>query len=238
MVTREELYDLVWSQPMTKVCERFNVSSSYMARVCTLLNVPRPPRGYWAKLAVGKAPVAEALPDALPGDQVSWNEKGGTLPSSPPRRPRIPRARRAPAQKKTVSTDIHPLIRSARAEFLRSRPRENGGYLKPFKKLLPDVSASDAQLDYALRVTSKLYNELEALGARVVIAPGDRHWHCKSVDEREAPQKERQYSYRSSTAWSPMRPTVAFFEDAAIAIAVVEMETSPSVFTTCCMTQR
>lgn len=57
----------------------------------------------------------------------------------------------------------------------------------------------------------------------MVIAPGDRRWHCKSVDEREVSQKERQYSYRSSTAWSPMRPTVAFFEDAAIAIAVVEM---------------
>jgi len=223
MVTREELYDLVWSQPMTKVCERFSVSSSYMARVCTLLNVPRPPRGYWAKLAVGKAPAAEALPGAQPGDQQSWNEKGGPLPASPPRRPTIPRARRSPVQKRIASTDIHPLIRSSRAEFLRSRPRENGGYLKLFKKLLPDVSASDAQLDRVLGVASRLYNELEALGARVVIAPGDRRWHCKSVDEREVPQKDRQYSYRSSTAWSPMRPTVAFFEDAAIAIAVVEM---------------
>ena len=223
MVTREELYDLVWSQPMTRVCERFDVSSSYMARVCTLLNVPRPPRGYWAKLAVGKAPAAEALPDPLPGDQLTWNEKGGPLPASPQQRPSIPRKRRSPVQKRTASTGIHPLIRSARAEFLRSRPRENGGYLKPLKKLLPEVSASDAQLDRVLQVASRLYNELEALGARVVIAPGDRRWHCKSVDEREVPQKERQYSYRSSTAWSPMRPTVAFFEDAAIAVAVVEM---------------
>jgi hypothetical protein len=223
MITREELYDLVWSQPMTKVCERFDVSSSYMARVCSLMNVPRPPRGHWAKLAVGKAPAAETLPDALPGDQLIWNEKGGPLPASPQLRPTIPRRRRSPVQKRMASTDIHPLIRSARAEFLRSKPREDSGYLKPFKKLLPDVSASDVQLDRALQVASKLYNELEALGARVVVAPGDRRWHCKSVDEREVPQKERQYSYRSSTAWSPMRPTVAFFEDAAIAIAVVEM---------------
>ena len=80
-----------------------------------------------------------------------------------------------------------------------------------------------AQIDRALGLAGKLYNELEALGARVAIAPGDQRWHWKSVDEREVPQQERQYSYHSSSAWSPMRPTVAFFDGAVIAIAVVEM---------------
>jgi hypothetical protein len=56
VVSREELYELVWSTPMIKVAEKFTVSGSYMARVCSDLLVPRPERGYWAKLAVGKAP--------------------------------------------------------------------------------------------------------------------------------------------------------------------------------------
>jgi len=51
-LTREQLYTLVWAEPMIKVVARYGVSSSYMARVCTLLNVPRPERGYWAKLEV------------------------------------------------------------------------------------------------------------------------------------------------------------------------------------------
>ncbi|MDX3911649.1 MAG: hypothetical protein QHC67_17855 [Sphingobium sp.] len=66
MVSREELYQLVWSEPMTKIAARFGVSGSYLARICTMLNVPRPERGYWAKLAVGKAPLQPSLPDALP----------------------------------------------------------------------------------------------------------------------------------------------------------------------------
>ena len=33
---REALYALVWSEPMLKVSARYSVSSSYMARVCTL----------------------------------------------------------------------------------------------------------------------------------------------------------------------------------------------------------
>lgn len=45
-VSREALYEIVWDAPMLKVAARFGVSSSYMARVCTLLNVPRPERGY------------------------------------------------------------------------------------------------------------------------------------------------------------------------------------------------
>ena len=72
-VTREALYALVWSEPMLKVAARYDVSSSYLGRICTLLNVPRPERGYWAKLAVGKAPQKPALQDARPGDELAWS---------------------------------------------------------------------------------------------------------------------------------------------------------------------
>jgi hypothetical protein len=37
MISRDELYRLVWSQPMTKVAEQFNPSGSYLARICTQL---------------------------------------------------------------------------------------------------------------------------------------------------------------------------------------------------------
>ena len=72
VVSREELYELVWSMPMVKVATKFNVSGSYMARVCASLNVPRAERGYWAKLAVGKAPDKPSLPESQTGDQISW----------------------------------------------------------------------------------------------------------------------------------------------------------------------
>lgn len=75
-LTREALYELVWPEPMLKMAARFNVSSSYMARICTLLNVPRPERGYRAKFAVGKAPPKPQLPDARPGDELVWSRNG------------------------------------------------------------------------------------------------------------------------------------------------------------------
>lgn len=171
MATREQLYAQVWSEPMMKAGERYGVSGSYLARVCTSLNVPRPPRGYWTKLAVGKAPPQDPLPALLPGDAASWNEKGGPLPVA--RAPSPPPLVERPRRRKTgqVASTEHPLIRNYRGEFLRSRPKEAGGYLKPYKRLLPHVVSSEACLDHALSIASKLYNQLEAVGARVLIAP-------------------------------------------------------------------
>lgn len=60
-IAREELYEFVWAMPMIKVAGKFQVSGSYLARICTALQVPRPERGYWAKLAVGKASEAPPL---------------------------------------------------------------------------------------------------------------------------------------------------------------------------------
>lgn len=54
-VAREKLFEENWAEPMTKVAARYDVSSSFLARVCERLGVPRPPRGYWEQLRVGKA---------------------------------------------------------------------------------------------------------------------------------------------------------------------------------------
>ena len=75
-LTREALYALVWSEPMLKVAARYDVSSSYMARVCTLLNVPRPHRS-WADL-LGVLPAAMEI--AARRDFVT--QVSATLPQS------------------------------------------------------------------------------------------------------------------------------------------------------------
>lgn len=51
---RTELYEKVWSEPMSILAKQHNVSDVYLARVCRLLRVPLPGRGYWAKKAAGQ----------------------------------------------------------------------------------------------------------------------------------------------------------------------------------------
>jgi hypothetical protein len=50
---REELYQLVWSLPITALAARYGVSGVALAKLCRRRQVPVPPRGYWAKHKAG-----------------------------------------------------------------------------------------------------------------------------------------------------------------------------------------
>ena len=219
MVSREELYRLVWSKPMIKVSEQFGVSGSYLARVCTILNVPRPERGYWAKLAVGKAPSPEPLPEARPGDQLYWSKNGQLRPPASPPRPPQPRSN---APVRIPRTGIHGLIRGAREHFEKSRPIDEGAYLKPYKHLLVDITTSKAGLDKALDFANGLFNAFESVGHRVMIAPSDEKLGGTTIDEREVRTKQRTPYYHSGL-WAPHRPTVVYVGSVAFGLAIVEM---------------
>ena len=60
---RQQLYDEVWAEPTEKVAQRYGVSGVALSKACRLLDIPKPPRGYWAKAAAGhKLPRRPALP--------------------------------------------------------------------------------------------------------------------------------------------------------------------------------
>lgn len=53
---RETLYREVWAEPVTKVSKRYGLSDVGLKKVCRKLQVPMPPRGYWARIAAGQSP--------------------------------------------------------------------------------------------------------------------------------------------------------------------------------------
>jgi hypothetical protein len=66
-VTREELYALVWQRPMSRLAEEFGISGNGLAKICDNLDVPYPPRSYWAKKEAGKPVVTFKLPPRKDG---------------------------------------------------------------------------------------------------------------------------------------------------------------------------
>lgn len=63
-LSRKELYELVWSTPMSKLAKRFNLSDVGLAKICKRYNIPRPGVGHWTKRAHGKPLTKESLPKA------------------------------------------------------------------------------------------------------------------------------------------------------------------------------
>ncbi len=51
---RSELYEKVWTFPMSRLAKELDVSDVGLAKACRRNAVPTPPRGYWAKLEAGK----------------------------------------------------------------------------------------------------------------------------------------------------------------------------------------
>jgi len=60
-LTRRELYNRVWREPMVNVAKDFGLSDRGLAKICERAAIPVPPRGYWAKKAAGKRVVRPPL---------------------------------------------------------------------------------------------------------------------------------------------------------------------------------
>jgi hypothetical protein len=146
-----------------------------MARVCAVLNVPRPERGYWAKLEFGKAPARPELPEVCPGDQLFWSQDGD-LPAARVRDPTVTSAPAQPRLRRAI-TGIHALIQGAKQHYEKGYKVEEGQLLRPYKRQLVDVTASAAGLQRALAFANDLFNALESAGRRVRFASSNHMSH-------------------------------------------------------------
>jgi hypothetical protein len=60
-LSRKELYNLVWSEPMRILSARFGISDVALKKTCARAEIPTPDRGYWAKKDAGKSAPQVAL---------------------------------------------------------------------------------------------------------------------------------------------------------------------------------
>jgi len=217
-VTREALYEEVWAEPLTTVAPRYGVSGSFLARVCTRLNVPRPPPGYWARHAYGKAGKRPTLPAARPQDEFAWS-RGGEPVRTPRVLPKPPQATKRPRSRPSASRpSLHPLLRGAREHF-DAACEPDDGYLRPYKKLLVDLVVSRAALSCALEAANELFLRLADRGHAVGLAPAHQQLRRIEVDVREQGGPNRDHP----TFWPPWRPTVVVIGTVAVGLTLCEM---------------
>lgn len=83
-LTREELFNLVWSKPMRVLAPEFGLSNVGLTKICRRHNVPTPGLGYWAKVEHGQKPRQATLPKLKPGasEQVTFEKRAPKQPAT------------------------------------------------------------------------------------------------------------------------------------------------------------
>lgn len=218
-VSREHLYEEIWAEPMTTVAKRYGVSSNYLGRICERLKVPRPPRGYWAKLKAGKKVRRVALPAARPSDDHVWRTSGfGRVPPEQP--PSVATAEALPRRPKaTIARDgLHALVRGAKERFERAG-HDAEGYLRPDGSEVPDILVAKPSVKRALTFMNALFLALEARGHDVVFAPRDRDFVVGGADLPD----EARSRWHDRPRWRPRRATLVFVGEVAVGLTLVEL---------------
>lgn len=164
-LSRAQIYEMIWSQPIQQVAPSLGLSDVGLAKLCKRYDIPRPPRGYWAKIQHGQAPPKTPLPDPGRDPQVRFEEAG----QSPSDR-MTPKFDRISVDYPVPGSESHPLVVKARSHFERLGPNKTG-LLVPRKQCPLDVRVSPPQLDRALAVLDALLCAFESRGDRVEAGP-------------------------------------------------------------------
>jgi hypothetical protein len=61
--SRQELFELVWSMPMTKLSKQFELSDVGLRKICVKHQIPLPLQGHWTRKQFGKEAPRTELPD-------------------------------------------------------------------------------------------------------------------------------------------------------------------------------
>ncbi len=165
-LTRQHLYALMWSQPANKIAMDYGVSASAVTKACTTLNVPRPERGHWSKLANGHTPKKTPLPPAHPNQKetITFGEQiRSHSPKHLPTRDSI-KVEIAPVATPTPPPD-HPLIRKLRKAAKGIKPDMTYGIVRVTEPLEDfRISTTPALLERSIQFMERLIFMLERNG--------------------------------------------------------------------------
>jgi hypothetical protein len=74
--SRVELFELVWSKPMTHLSKELGLSDVGLRKICVKYGIPLPARGYWARLQFGKQDPRPDLPFENNNPQIRLPDEG------------------------------------------------------------------------------------------------------------------------------------------------------------------
>lgn len=171
-LSRAQLYELVWAEPLNKVAERLGTSGPRLSQICDAHAIARPEQGHWLRLEMGKPVNVRPLEPAPSG-------VSDTIPIRASKRrkaPALPEAAHRAADTASAAASINKvperLVRphALVAEWLATREQQvrkkEKVYDDRLKRLVMPVPLTPADRR-RLRVADAIFKAVEKQGVKV-----------------------------------------------------------------------
>lgn len=173
-MTRQELYDLVWSKPMTHIGREFGMSDVAVRKHCKNMDIPTPPVGYWMKLQYGKKVRKPKLPANRFGvDELVHLAPREILPRSPDVVEAEQKAKGALAELSAVCavpeelpSKLPAIAKSVRAAT-RKQKADHHGFISVGNSYRPDISIGKESVNRVLRILCAFSVVAESRGQKL-----------------------------------------------------------------------
>jgi hypothetical protein len=155
---RQQLYDLVWAEPMLGLSKKYNISDVGLRKKCLQMGVPVPGAGFWAKIQHGKMTTVTPLPkDHYGQTEVVLYLRDENHPATvdgltPQAAMQTLIEREHPVELKITGNlkDPDPLIIKAQATLLKRNKYYNAGDILSTESGQLNIRVSDPQINRAL----------------------------------------------------------------------------------------
>lgn len=215
-LTRRELCDQVWSEPLRDVADRYGISDVGLAKLCRRHAIPLPGRGHWQRRAAGKpvngGPAEQADGDEVviigprsggDGDRFDYGETNRSIDRlGPTTWLEMP---------ETGEADWLPLVQNTVSALRRASPDERGLLVAKTPDLLP-LSVAPGNLERAARIADGFLRACTDLGFIAAGPKAGSEW-CPEIEGvrlkwslREETVREKQTKAPSGSPPPPGEP--------------------------------
>lgn len=161
-LSRESLFEMVWSQPMTKLAAQFKISDVALTKICRRHEIPVPGRGFWARVAAGyplKRPELR-LPSRQELEEIRiFGSSYARVKPEIREAERDAKAMESAADRKIIVgkrlDDLHP-VAQATLQRLRKAEANDHGVVASFGPDLFSVAVSPSQVDRSIRILNAI----------------------------------------------------------------------------------
>jgi hypothetical protein len=173
-ISRRELYEQVWTEPMSTLAKKYCISDVGLAKICKRNGIPRPGRGYWARIQARQRVQRTPLPhkDIEKIIQIQANPHNIHNPEMKEIFNKVIPVMAQLDKRIAVAGTLrnpHPSVRKS-AEILKSSEPDVRGIIEPSEEGCLDIWVSPKNLSRALRIMDALVKALECQGYEVSVS--------------------------------------------------------------------